>query len=46
MSDLLAQNMFSLGIIKLAMSIAEIDSTEVRSDYESAAIPSAFLDSM
>jgi len=46
MSDFLAHNMFSLGIIKLATSLANLASAEISSDYESAAIPLAFIDSI
>jgi len=46
MSDFLAQSMFSLGIIKLARSITELAIAEANSDYESAVIPLAFLDSI
>jgi hypothetical protein len=46
MSSFLAQNMFLLGIKKLATSITSLAIAEARSDYESAAIPLAFLDSI
>lgn len=46
MSEFLAQNMFSLGIKKLAKSIASLAMAEAKSDHESAIIPLAFLDSI
>ena len=46
MSKLLAENMFSLGIIKLASATADLSIAEASSDYESAAIPLGFLDSI
>lgn len=46
MSDFLAQNMFSLGVKKLAKSIKNLDSSKASSDYETAVIPLAFINSM
>ena len=46
MSDLLAQNMYSLGIAKLARAIAELAVSEISSTPESIILSLAFLDSI